>query len=92
MQSDNKNNLIIGVTTTAVKGHSARKIENYWSGGLNFEVMPGVGGHTFNSALRNGVAGKSLSLRPAGSIEQVLGHPKLHRETLSYGEGVYILR
>jgi hypothetical protein len=28
-------------------------------------------------------AGRSLSLRPASSIEGVPGQPKLHRETLS---------
>jgi hypothetical protein len=39
--------------------------------------------HIFSPSTPEAEAGRSLSLRPAWSIEQVLGQPELHRETLS---------
>jgi hypothetical protein len=43
---------------------------------LKFLQQPGI--HTWEAE-----AGRSLSSRPAWSIEGVLGQPGLHRETLS---------
>jgi hypothetical protein len=39
--------------------------------------------HTFSSSTQEAEAGKSLSLRPAWSTEQVPGQAGLHREVLS---------
>jgi hypothetical protein len=39
--------------------------------------------HAFNLSTWEAEAGRFLSLRPAWSIEWVLGQPGLHRETLS---------
>ena len=40
-------------------------------------------GHTFRPSTEEAESGGSLSLRPAWSTERVLGHPWLHRKTLS---------
>jgi hypothetical protein len=37
----------------------------------------------FKSSTREAEAGRSLSLKSAWSTEQVLGQPRLHKETLS---------
>jgi hypothetical protein len=39
--------------------------------------------HNFNPSTGEVEAGRSLSSRPAWSIEQVPGQPRLHRKTLS---------
>ena len=52
------------------------------------KTWPGVVMHTsnaFNPSTQEAEAGRSLSSRPARSIEQVPGQLGLHRETLSWG-------
>jgi hypothetical protein len=39
--------------------------------------------HAFNASTQEAEAGRSLNLMPAWSMEQILGLPGLHRETLS---------
>ena len=47
------------------------------------KLCPSVVVHGFNPSTWEAEAGRSPSLRPAWSTEQVLGQPGLHRETLS---------
>jgi hypothetical protein len=52
-------------------------------GGIRGPPQPVVVAHNFNPSTQEAKTGRSLSLMPAWSTEQVPGQPGLHRETLS---------
>jgi hypothetical protein len=54
--------------------------ENNFLNGLSSQA---VVAHAFNPSTWEAEAGRSLSLRPAWSIEWILGQPGLHRKTVS---------
>jgi len=47
----------------------------------------GMAAQTIDPSTQEAEAGRSVSLRPAWSTEQVPGQPGIHRETLSWKKG-----